>query len=802
MSQSDPALALRVSSQQRSEARPSVDPHQPRLRLVVTKGKLGVELDAPFTLGPVVVEELTLSFPHVRFPVELSGGVHTFRNRRGALERVRLRLGGPEAKRWAAPRLAKVMAAPVAHHMVAPLEDGWLVGVATEDFALAFEVMVSPLDGDLRLIPSNARAAGLGEPPQALAMRVLMALAAPYGKSAGSAVIIERGPMELAQALLPLAGMRAPAARTMSWSQLTHDLDGAVLVAARDEAPLEVTERTVSAVELAALVAEAERSLAVGELDQARRAYLTAMTRAPRHVEIGRRLAELDHAVGERSEAALSTLSDVAPPVDAGPLGASLLHAVGDDEGARTAWQRAALAEPYGPLAARCWAELARVSVGAAAERALDEAIARAPTLASIRWRRFEERVRRGRIAEARGDVEHLEAHAEGARERLEVLCRAADFLFAERVLGEASELYERALRYAPAHVEAIAGLAGALALLGHQRRALELLSRASGLVERRGVAAPRVTLDFARALAEIADDRPAAIAQIAHIEHLSAACFEARLLEARWRAELGDLTGASASLAALADALETVMASLTVPESKDDRLWCGPDALYRSVADARRALAALAEEGARIHELDRGDLPAARRLLEIAMRLAPRVPSIRAAYKRVASGGPDERSGRHPAFEAAGGAPAEPKPDTKRSSHPALAGLSEVPPASDDMLPPSALRGPGLTSDTFEEDDLEDALLEGRAELLTQRVRANPDDDEAVEALIDVLERLSRFHELLALLSARIDEAPEGQRAAFWSRRRAVLTRMVAIAEAEGRNDEAGLYRLMLEQP
>src|SRR5690606_8161064 len=81
----------------------------------------------------------------------------------------------------------------------------------------------------------------------------------------------------------------------------------------------------------------------------------------------------------------------------------------------------------------------------------------------------------------------------------------------------------------------------------------------------------------------------------------------------------------------------ETVTGVLVAPEPRDDRLWSGPEALYPSRQDARRALAAWAEEGARIHELDRRDLPAARRLLEVAIRLAPRVPSIRAAYKRVA---------------------------------------------------------------------------------------------------------------------------------------------------------------------
>ncbi len=789
MSQSDPALAIRVSAQQREGARAAVERDKPRLRLLVTKGQLGVELDAPFELGPLSVEELALSFLHVRFPVELSGGVSAFRNRRGQLQRVRLRVSGAAAERWAAPRLQRALAAPVVHQVIAPLEDGWLIGVATSSGALAFEVVVAPLDGDLRLLPTNARAVGFRESPQALAMRLLMALAHPHGRSVGSAVIIERGPMTLAQELMPLAGMRAPAARKLCWSRLEHDLDGSTLLAERDDAPMASTERAVRAVELAALVADAERHLLVGDLERARHGYLTALTRAPRHLELARRLAALDVCVGGRAEAALSTLVEVQPPLEGGALGASLLQAVGDEDGARTAWRRAAMQEPFGPLAALCWLELGRISTGDAAELALDEAIARAPVLTAARWLRFEQRVRRGRIEQARADVAHLEAQAEGALERLEVLRGAADFLLGQRVIEAASELYERALRYRPADVEAIAGLAGALSLLGQRHRALELMSRAAALVERSGRPAPRVTLDFARALAEVADDRPAAVSHVARIEHLRPGCFEARLLEARWRAELGDLSGASVSLGILADALESVMGVLVAEDSSPEPLWSGAGASYPTRADARRALAAFAEEGARIQELDRRDVPAARRLIEIAIRLAPRVPSIRASFRRLALA-PEAPSA--PQFSPAptvSSAPAPPPAaEFLRASE-----LSPAPEAS------SAAQGPAL--DTVDGEELEAAGLEARIELLTMRVRANPEDEEAVSELITVLERLERYHDLLALLSARIDEAPEAQRGALSQRRRGVLRRMVDMANAEGRPDEAELYTLMLGQ-
>ena len=56
------------------------------LRLAVTKGGLGLELDQALTLGIFEIERLTVSLVGLSFPVDLSGGVARFRHRRGALE--------------------------------------------------------------------------------------------------------------------------------------------------------------------------------------------------------------------------------------------------------------------------------------------------------------------------------------------------------------------------------------------------------------------------------------------------------------------------------------------------------------------------------------------------------------------------------------------------------------------------------------------------------------------------------------------------------------------------------------------
>ena len=734
----------------------------------MTRGHLGIELDAPFALGPLVVTELAVALPQVTFPVELSGGVHAFRNKRGRLEHLGLTLDARTLHRIARPRLDGIVPGRLRHHMVAPLEDGWLVGLAGDAAALAFEIRLAPLDGDLRFVPVAARGLGLGAPATVLATRAIFALLKPHGRLVGGAVVVEGLCEAAVRDLVPGAGMRVPAAADMRIVALAGDVDAVAVRAEREGASLAPTERAQRAVELASLVAEAESALLAGVVDDARRAYVEALTRAPRHPEIARRLAALDASVGGRAEAALSTLSDAMPVVEAGLLGARLLAEVGDAAGAEAALRRAVADEPYGPLAAMAWLELARLPDGDEVAEMLDRAVARAPALAVTRWARLEHQLARGRLEEARGDLQHLEAEADGPHDRHMVLRRAADLMVRHHAHDEAAAIYERALRHRPDSVEAVAGLADSLGVLGHRRRALELLGRAVALAERKHTEHPEVTLAFARALAEIADDRPAAIARVRTIASYRHTAFEARLLEARWRAELGDLVGAGVALGRLAEAVETALGVLVGDRAADEG-W--GDGRPGSMEAMRVAVAALVEEGARIQELDCRDLPAARRLLGLALRLAPQNRRIAAAFKKVA---------------AVVDRPV-PSAEVAERVESTSDGGTRVDEGGDDDPLEGTL------------DELPGATEELRAEQLTDKLRANPDDDAVATELFGILDGLGRTHDLLALVSARVEEAEGDARAVWEERRRGVLRRLAEVAQAEGRDDEAELYQLML---
>ena len=95
--------------------------------------------------------------------------------------------------------------------------------------------------------------------------------------------------------------------------------------------------------------------------------------------------------------------------------------------------------------------------------------------------------------------------------------------------------------------------------------------------------------------------------------------------------------------------------------------------------------------------------------------------------------------------------------------------------------------------------EDLPFADDEARAETLLARVKANPDDEAATDALADVLGRLGRDFELFALLAARWDDADEVDRLRLRPRHEAVLERMAEAAERDGRAAEADVYRATL---
>jgi tetratricopeptide (TPR) repeat protein len=780
MSASKRAASLRVPASDGTASRPPPRDARPSLRLSLSRGTLGIELDAPFSMSPLSITDLAVGLAGVRFPVDLSGGVARFRHRRGTLERLAIEARTVDVLRWAAPRLEGLLpcgsASPTPETVLAPVEGGLLIGVRRGGSALAFEVMVAPLEGDLRLLPVEARGVGLGAPPHVLAMRALAALTGRRGRPIGGAIVIADAAAGIVRELMPLAGARVPSTATVRWEAPSWGASLWIARAAAGLPPPALDARTLSALELAELSGDADALAFAGDLDGARRRYSMLLERAPRHPEISRRLAWIDLAVGDRAEAALSTLVEAMPAQTAGILGGELLRAVGDDDGARGAWGRAAAEEPYGPLAALAWLRVAELAETIDEKlHALQESVTRAPSLDLSRWSRLEARLDVADVRGARGDAEHLEAAARGPEERHAVWMRVADAYLSRGFLAESSGAFERALRYAPASATALAGLGRALRAAGQDKRSLDLFARAAAIAERRGEPAHEVTLELARGLAESAGDLPAAIARVRTVPPGVPESMAARLLEGRWRASLGDHAGAAAALGRLRDAVELSMAALS--------------------GDAAAAAAALLMEAAEIEERQREDLAAAQRHLGLAMRLRPRDRSIAAAFRRVAT------AATRPAAAVAPPPPAVQAPYTPPFERELESELEGARPAQHtEELDAAAVRQVLGEADLDEGDDgIDLAEAEAQVQRLTDQVRANPGDDAATVALVDLLAQLGRDMELLALVSARMEEGSAEVREALSPRRREALQRLAENARAEGREDEASLYEGMI---
>jgi hypothetical protein len=104
-------------------------------------------------------------------------------------------------------------------------------------------------------------------------------------------------------------------------------------------------------------------------------------------------------------------------------------------------------------------------------------------------------------------------------------------------------------------------------------------------------------------------------------------------------------------------------------------------------------------------------------------------------------------------------------------------------------------LAGQAAREDLAEGVDVE---AEARVEQLTDRLRADPTDVAVAQELAGLLERLGRDLELVALLSAQLEEAPAESHEALAEARRAALLRLAASARARGAASEAALYESM----
>jgi tetratricopeptide (TPR) repeat protein len=388
-----------------------------------------------------------------------------------------------------------------------------------------------------------------------------------------------------------------------------------------------------------------------------------------------------------------------------------------------------------------------------------ETSIARAPRLAELRWERARRRLGAGRLSDARVDFQELEALAQGSRERYDVLRRAGDAYRAAGLGADAAVLYERALLYRPDDPEALAGLGASLAAEGRAARGAAILAHAIEMAESRGLPTSWMHLELGRVLGERLGDRPAAVARLRAVPDDAPEAIAARGLEGRLRAALGDPSGASLAFARMRE-----------------RAGREPSAL------------AWLEEAARFEDA-RDNLHAAQRHLASAIGIAPGDAVLEARYRALG-----ER------IAAAAGVRADIARDEYDGSEQAPTVVAQVV-VPERPLPAEPAR---FTLDDAPLDDVtlgaDDAEAELRVEALTRTLQGDPNNDAVVDELTILLSRLGRSMDLLALLSARLEDAPPERREALLPKHREVLSTLEREAREAGRDAEADLFKMARE--
>lgn len=752
-----PSRSLPPRPQKRASEQPPQAGGEPSLRLAVTRGGLGLELSGTYPLGALTVTELAIALTGLSFPLDLSGGVPRFRHRRGVLERLVIAGQHERLAGRLAPRLRGVLGPLTPSLSLSPIPGGIQLGLHDGTSALVFDALWAPRDGIARFVVANARGIGLGRPAMAAALAAADGLVGRAAERKGALYSFPASTNLLLREVLPSMGARLPASSEARWGSLSADAAGWRLECDRTLAPPELDTQVVRELELARLASDADDALAAGDYERARELYVALLERAPRHPSLTVRIAEIDRYCFERIEAALATLREGMPLEQAGGLAGELLLKAGEPQMAHEVLTQAAEAESFAPLAALLFLEASRThEIPVDRLDDLDKAIARAPALAPARWARFETRLELRDFRGAMADLEHIEAATRGPAARHEVFRRAGEAFLAQGHDAQAATIFERALRYAPDSPQAVAGLAKSLLAMGRKERALELFARAIELSERTAVPAWDIVLELAHALAE-AGDLPAAIARVRTVPVGQRETLDARGLEARWRARLGDVAGASIAFVRLREWIES--------------------ATELDAAGAARWLA----EAARFERETKRDAHAAQAYLDLALRLAPHDDEVNAAVRAAVAKPTPLPSEAPPIVEEVEETPLVVIPRSQPLSSISLPQVSFEDETADDSGP------------SFEDEQ--------RVEMLEQRLRADPQNHRLALELADLLAKLKRDLDLFALLSARLEEATSEDRADLVPRQKAVLERLIETAQNEGREDEASLYRFALER-
>ena len=583
---------------------------------------------------------------------------------------------------------------------------------------LVFDLFPLVESGHLSLGVSAARGHALLRPARELALSLLTKWTAPFAERIGGSFAFTDVARELGTSLFVSAGMRAPRVPRAGLS-FEISLNRAVVSVDALNIDAALSERAMGVSEHLRLMLDADDALANGDSERARDALLEVLARAPKHAEAASALASIDALYAHRWEAALLTLSDsfadqsvtqgaermIAPT---GTLAAELYLRKGDGEKAARAAGVAATHEPHPELAARALAMAASLDADSLmAPLWLDEMVSLAPDWTRGRLLRMAARLRRGDLAGALGDGQHAEAAVRGARRSFDMCVALGRMLSDAGHPKDAGAYFERALTFAPDDAHALGALGTTLLARGLRKRGLQLLRESVDRGERllQDMALSRLALS--RAIAEATGDLPTSVSVLRGVADSSTHAPEARAAEARLLASLGELASASMAWARFAH-----LAQSRVGEGH--------------VGALREAL--------RFERDMRKDSSAAKHLGRIGLSMVPADPEFLAAL-----GGGQATASLNvaPAFmEASPPIGADTALTTEVLAKNELAPLSPFP-------------------------EMNEGEATQRVEDLTVDLRRNPNDTTVVAELVHHLTRLGRAMDLLALLSARLEEAP-----------------------------------------
>lgn len=749
------------------------EPVKAPLQLSATRGRLALELVEPFRVGPLQVTELVWLLDGLRFPLDLSGGVARFRHRRGTLDYLVIEASLAKLGEYLTPGARQALGCPTLSLQLLPQDTGLTVGVQSEQFAAAFSAYFAPQDSLIRWVVCDARGCGLDVHSHAIALRVAQSMLGRTATRKGSLFSIHDWLTQLVREVLLDAGARMPNCDDVRWAWHTTEA-GLRIVASSQQPEHTPPSHVLRALQLAVISESGDDALVADQNEAAREAYTQALEAAPRHPDLALRISELDILAGHNASSALATIVETMPALDGGIVAASLLSKVGDTDGSVVALGRACAAESYAPLAARMLGEAA-LNVREMQHKLslLDDALALCPSCDALRWRRAQLHLKQGRSEQCIEDLGLLEAGARGSARRFDVCLRGGRMLMEARLAREARGYFDRALRYCPRSAQASAELARAFFATGDGLRGVGLLARAVSLMQNENAPDPAVILELATAIAEHTADLPAAVYQARRVPFGVAQTIGARALEGRWRNQLGDIAGASHAFAqARQAATHLPLATVT-----DNVAWL--------------------VEAARFEFEVRRDPKTAKAHAMMALRASPRDTNILALFREIATAQQQAES-HHESAPADVHNHAPDTPDESADSH----GITNVvapesEPNADDTSEVGVENSVEFNAELLEQQ----IQIEQRIDQLTDQVRSNPNDNDAVMELCAHLFDAGRLMDLLALVSARLEEiTQEHMRERLMELRANALRALIRVCNEEGRTGEAEMYELLLQ--